>query len=424
MKLIRLAVVIWLWGCLQTAPVLACRYNVREVGFIDLGSAPYYFYGYVSEDTAEDITSSFAQISRAALRDNNIHVEIINTSRQRGHPAMKYLDLWPIQSFPAAVLVSPEGQSLAVPVRKADQPFKRTLWSALDDILSSPKREEILRQVSQTYGVVLLIEGAEQEENKEARQAALGAIEQISIQMKTMPKPIAQPPALVVIERQSFSREKVLLWSLGLDADKISRPHIAILYGRMRRMGPVLRYEEITEKRLTSFLYVIGQDCECGLDRKWMQGVMLPARWDQKIQAQVANGLGFDPESPMVKMEVSHILSRGFNTGSSAREPDVYPSVPFGYQELVIEFEPASEKQEISLDEAQDTIRPETQPSSPSQVENTIIPEPDATKSVSKLSYLAESEPAWQKSLYLIAGFAVLIIAVGMFIVFRAVRRN
>ncbi len=423
MKLIRLAVVIWLWGCLQTAPALACRYNVREVGFIDLGSAPYYFYGYVNEDTAADIASSFAQISRVALRDNNIQVEIINANQQRGHPAMKYLDLWPIQSFPAAVLVSPEGQSLAVPVTKADQPFKRTLWSALDDILSSPKREEILRQVSQTYGVVLLIEGAEPEENKKARRAALGTIEQISIQMKTMPKPIARPPVLVVIERQSFYQEKILLWSLGLDADKISRPYAAVLYGRTRRMGPVLSYEQITEGRLTNLLYLIGQDCECGLDRKWMQGVMLPVRWDEKIQAQVANGLGFDPESPMVKMEVSQILSRGFNTSSSSQESDVYPGIPFGYQELVIEFEPASEKQEISLDEGQDTIRPESQPSSPSQVENTIAPEPEPTEPISEPSVLAEARALFGSWIFILIGLCALVLVCGTAIVVRAKKR-
>ncbi|GAI97368.1 unnamed protein product, partial [marine sediment metagenome] len=59
----ELIVLIFLWICFQSQSVLACRYNVRESGFIDLGTKPYYFYGYVNKDTPEEITSSFEQIS-------------------------------------------------------------------------------------------------------------------------------------------------------------------------------------------------------------------------------------------------------------------------------------------------------------------------------------------------------------------------
>ncbi len=396
-KLYRLVLLICLWLCIQTHPALACRYNVRETGFVDLGIEPYYLFGYVSKDTTPEITSTFKQVSYAALMDSSIRVEVIDTDQQKDHPAMKLLDLWRIQSFPSAVLLSPDGQSLPVPVTKPGRPFKETLWSALDDILSSPKREEIVQQVSKTYGAVLLIEGADAEQNKKAKVAASGAIEKVSMQMEWMPKPIAYPPVLLTIGSESFSREKILLWSLGLDAEKVSKPYAVVLYGRARWIGPLFEGEQITETDLANVLFVIGADCECGFDYRWLQGTMLPVRWDEEMQARVAESLGFDPENPMIKMEMSRIIGRGYSS---------YPGVPFGYEEFVVG----------SVNEPEQIL------SAPAQ--NTASPVSTAAESVSGESVLAESEPVLQKPLFLIAGLAVLIIAVGLFIVFRAARRN
>jgi len=396
-KLYRLVLLICLWLCIQTHPALACRYNVRETGFVDLGIEPYYLFGYVSKDTPPEITSTFRQVSYAGLMDSSVRVEIIDTNQQKDHPAMKYLDSLPIRTFPSAVLVSPDGQSLLVPVTKPGRPFKETLWSALDDILSSPKREEIVQQVSKTYGVVLLIEGVDAEENKKAKVAASGAIERVSMQMEMMPKPIAHPPVLIVIDSESLAREKILLWSLGLDAEKVNKTYAAVLYGRARWMGPLFEGEEISENNLLSVLFVIGADCECGFDYRWLQGTMLPVRWDEKAQARVAESLGFDPENPMIKMEMSRIIGRGYSS---------YPGVPFGYQEFVVE----------SVNEPVQIL--------PVQDQNTASPASAAVAPVSEEAVLAESEPVLQKPLFLIAGLAVLIIAVGLFIVFRAARRN
>jgi preprotein translocase subunit SecF len=57
---------------------------------------------------------------------------------------------------------------------------------------------------------------------------------------------------------------------------------------------------------------------------------MLPVKWDGGLQAKVAENLGFDPESPMIKMEIASIVSRGIG-GTS------YLGVPFGYKESVLE---------------------------------------------------------------------------------------
>jgi len=394
MKFIRLVSLASLLFCFHCSSVLACRYNVRDVGFADLGSEPYYLYGYVSQSTSVVITSSFQKISSAALMESNIKFETINIDQQKNHLAMKYLDMWQITSFPAAVLVSPKGQSLLVPVTKPDQPFEQTLWAALDDVLSSPKRQEIIQQVSKTFGAVLLIKGAEQEENERVQNAVSVAIETISMQMKMMPKSIAQPPVSIVIEPELFSREKILLWSLGLNAEEIDKPYAAVLYGRARLIGPLLKGEEITKTRMTNILSVIGADCECGLDRRWVLGTMLPVRWDEKIQARVAKALGFDPENPMVKMEISQIIRHSLISSGRSQDLDNYPDVSFGYREIVVDFDSAPEDLQNAV-----------------PVQNNPLPAPTGAKRAPENAPVADMPSTLRNTAFvLIISFAVVIV--------------
>lgn len=404
----RLVLVICLLGSLQTRPAFACRYNVRETGFVDLGIEPYYLFGYVNKDTGGDIVSGFRQTSHAALMDSNVRVEIIDTDQQKGHPAMKYLDSSSTQTLPAAVLVSPDGQSLAVPITggspEPNRPFQETLRSALDHILSSPKREEILQKVAENYGVVLLIEGADDQENKRAKEVASAAIEHISSQMELMPKPIAHPPVQVVIDSKSLAKEKVLLWSLNLDPQDVNEPYAAVLYGKARWIGPLFKGPEITESNLATVLFVIGDDCECGLDYRWLQGTMLPAKWDQKLQARAAESLGFDPENPMIKMEISSIIGRSIGASS-------YPGVPFGYQELVVESESFDDVQQTSPDQVEVSPENTTTPKS-STVEPTLEPHP-----------LAEGYSSFRNAIMILIGLCILVLISGVAILAKAKRR-
>ena len=307
-----------LWICFQSQSALACRYNVRETGFVDLGYEPYYFYGFVNKATPEEITSTFIQVSNVAFIDCNIQVEIINIDLQKDHPAMKYLSQWQIQSFPVAILVSPDGRSIVIPVKKDSEPFEKSLRSAISNIIFSPIREEIVKGVIKSYGVILLIEGQNTQENEKYKKVAFSVIENIKNQMKTMVKYIENPPVLISMKPESFSDEKILIWSLGLE-ESVIKPCAAVFYGRVRWIGPLMKAEEISETNLKNILSIIGVNCECGLDISWVGGTLLPVKWDQKRQAQVAKLLEFDPENPMVKLEVNRILKMGSSS---------YPSIP------------------------------------------------------------------------------------------------
>jgi hypothetical protein len=71
---------------------------------------------------------------------------------------------------------------------------------------------------------------------------------------------------------------------------------------------------------------------------------MLPAKWDRKLHDHAVESLGFDPESPMIKMEIASIIGRGLGGRG-------YPSTPFGYQELIIESEPDTEEPAVNESE-------------------------------------------------------------------------
>jgi hypothetical protein len=61
---------------------------------------------------------------------------------------------------------------------------------------------------------------------------------------------------------------------------------------------------------------------------------MLPLNWNQERQSKVAKLLKFDPENPMVKIEVSRILRMGSSS---------YPDVPFTFPDSVSKSDLISE---------------------------------------------------------------------------------
>lgn len=392
----NLVLAVCLWSFLQISPALACRYNVLETGFVDLGIEPYYLFCYINKDTADDIVSDLQPTLESALVDTNIRAEIINIDEQDNHPALKYLESRSTASFPAAVLASPDGQVLPVTITEPDRPLKETLLASLDRILSSPKRDEICRKAAETYGVVLIIEGPDAQENNTAKQAASSVIKLIAEQMDMMPKPITKPPVVVTMSTQSLSSEKILLWSLDdLKAEDVNKPHAAVLYGRARWIGPLFKGEEISEDNLANVLFVIGADCECGYDYRWLQGTMLPAKWEQDLQALAAESLGFDPENPMIKMEIASIVRRGY---------PYYPGVPFGYQEVVVESESVQHIERASPNEAMIVSPP-----SPNMVARTVEP-----------AFPEDGYSPFRTAVFVLVGLGILVVLGGVAVLARA----
>jgi len=288
-----------------------CRYNVRDIGFVDINPRPYRLYGFIRNDTPLERVVALKQTAQIVLRESNILYKTINIDEEKDHPALVYLSIRNIDSFPSAILVSPWGSSLLLPLSNSESTFKDSLWSPLESSVSSPFRREILKHVVEAYCIVLLVEGKEEEANRKALSVVKNVVHEITGMMTQQIKKIEKPPIIRTLSRNSFMEERTLLWSLDIPIDEIDEPCVAVIYGRGRRIGPVLKGEQITNSRVNAIMSILGLSCECSLDKRWTLGPLIPLKWEEEIRAKIVKHLGFDAESPMVKREITGILSLG-----------------------------------------------------------------------------------------------------------------
>ena len=90
-------------------------------------------------------------------------------------------------------------------------------------------------------------------------------------------------------------------------------------------MGEALNYSQIQDDGLYKYMSMIGADCECGLDKKWMLGNQIPLLWNKESRQYLARLVGFDVDNPMILSEMSRILAKESlegATGSVAFAPE------------------------------------------------------------------------------------------------------
>jgi len=367
----------------------SCKYTIRDIGFTDLGSMPYQLYFYYDNNTPKEIASTFERITYAALIDANVVTETIDVSQQTHHQALSFLPAQNIKSLPVVILVSPDSAVLDLPFSYSDNNYNEPVWQIVEKVVSSPLREKIVKSVATTYGVVLLIEGKIKKQNNLAREALVSSIKNISQVLDIMPKPIKEPPQLIEVSQQQLLQEKVLFWSIDVNIKDTDEPQVAILYGRGRRIGPVLKGDEIAKNNVFSLLSLIGADCECGLDRSWMLGKMIPLRWNSKIQSDLIKSLGFDIESPMVKAEMSQILSLA-PSFLGQNKKSITPLT--AYSEGIIKFDNSPSAPTLTPDQFDDVLD-------------------------------SESNSLFQVGLFLSVGLILIVLVIGGIIFIRAKRR-
>jgi len=289
----------------------ACRFNVRDVGFVDLGSEPYTLYLFVDDTMPALERESLQSIATATFYDSNVEAELLTLGQARQGEAKAYLPAGFTGELPVAVLISPNRKStFLVDLAKRGVPVLQTAWDALESVLDSSRRNAILKQVFDCYGVVLIVEGQSDKENRRIHSMVDAVVTDVTAKLPGLEKEIKKPPVVEVISPDDFKGERAFLWSLGVN-QVMEFPQVALLYGRGRMIGPVLRGDkQLTQSSVSAVLNTIGLNCECGLDRKWMQGVMVPLKWGQERKQEIAKQLGFNPESPEIRIEMSQILAK------------------------------------------------------------------------------------------------------------------
>ncbi len=313
--------------------VALCRFTVRDVGFVDLGDPRYQYYTFVSDARSPGVTAACRGVAEAVFAGTNIDFAVVDPDGDGDHPARRHLRELKIERFPTTVLVHPDGQAIELPL---DGNFDEVGARVFESAASSTLRQRITEAVLRHYCVVLLVECDDAKQNQAAVRAVRASFTAIGRVFDRMPKDVGLLPELIALPRAEQADEKVLLWSLGIEEGG-RHPVVTILTGRVRKFGQSLDGERITEDSVLGILAKVGESCECGLDRSWMRGLRVPLRWDGDTRQLAVDLLGFDPENPLVKSEISSILSRGLN-GQTQKTGDV-PSVAdllLGYSEAEI----------------------------------------------------------------------------------------
>ncbi len=311
-------------GLMLTATALACQYNVRDIGFVDLNQSVTRLYVFLADDDA-DLRASLKTQLDEALYETNVTGELVL-------PTSEVTTVDRPDRLPAAVLVSPRGRSLVFPMDTPGKTLRQSLSEFLTQLTHSSFRTSLLAQASKHFAVVLLIGSEAPLKNRQALLTIETSFMHIAQQMAFMPKRIQSPPVLVTLTPEDARQHRVFLWELGIEPNHA--PAVAILYGRLRTMGPLLYREDISEDTLNAYLGVIGADCECDLDRRLLHTPMLVHHWPRAMYEAMTEALGFDPEHPEVKMEVSQIIT----AHGPIRTGDLpLPQVAFGYQEFTLD---------------------------------------------------------------------------------------
>ena len=320
---------------------LACRYTVREIGFADFGKDSYQFVLFKDNRISDADAKMFKNISYAALLNVNISVKIIDVEKEKSALEMDYYKVTDKGELPNAILVSPEKRAKIFMLDDTED-FTQTVWSILEEIVTSSARDKLIEHIIASYGVVYIIEGTDPVENERAINIVDNAISEIKQIMMSLPKPVQIPPTIITIKKNEIASEGVLLWSLGWTKMDKSKPAVALIYGRGRRMGPLLKGDFIKEDVIRNMLRFIGEDCECGLDRSWMLGTMIPLRWDSKLQSAVLEQYGFDADNPLVISEMSQILSVAPERVNNSVDTDIL----YGYSESVLSISDSIRKRQ------------------------------------------------------------------------------
>lgn len=282
----------------------ACRFTVREIGFSVLSQTSYTF---VIADDNVGWDNNIVQDIKRHVRRSNIRFQLLNPKADADNPLLLLAKEQGIV-FPNAFLIGPEEwmKPIAITDNYTLEDVSKVFFSS---VLQSSLRRKMLDDIDHTFAFVISIPGKDKHQNKIAESLIQNDCRNVKDIMPLMPKEVDTPPRILQLTGKDFISEKFLLWSLGF-VELPQKPYVVVLYGRGRFMGLPLNMEQIQKGLVYRYLAMIGADCECNLDRKWMLGTQIPLHWDKDISQKLANCLTFDVDNPSILAEMSRILAK------------------------------------------------------------------------------------------------------------------
>lgn len=293
----------------HAAVALACQYTVRDIGFVDLRGPEYSIVirGDVDERIKQD-----AAVELNWLADSN--------ARSTFRPGN--VSGWVVEIVDRDGRVLRMGDSESARPSAPDPATLDAEWIGriVRERFESPALKAIRDGAADTFAQILVVEGADLAERSRANEMARQATTALRRIEPMLPRPLAKPVGRISVAADRRATETMLLWALGLDSLPLERSALAVIYGRGKLAGRVLAAEEGDGRELLAQLALVGESCECETDRRWAEEPVLPGYWPQDFRRRASDGLGFDPDSPLVRAEVVRIVGR--NPGEAARGAD------------------------------------------------------------------------------------------------------
>ena len=229
----------------------------------------------------------------------NVTVAVIDRS-ERDHPVLQVLPSEVGEDSLCVVLENSERMLLYIgSAEKGGEKLK----PLVESVVTSPARNTIRTKALDTFGFIVAFDAPPQ---------ILRAAEQrLKAYESQLPRSIDHPVVTIELDAKQKAAEKVLLWSLGMMAEE---PSAVVMYGRGKRVGAPLQGDKLTDESLAMQLAFVGESCECETDRNWVEEPVAPVRWGASEWERTRTLLGFDPESPLVKAEVTRIIRKGNST--------------------------------------------------------------------------------------------------------------
>ena len=289
-------------GLAAGGAVVACPYSIRDSGFIVREPDPFRLLVAVRDDTPD--RSALERLLREAaglyLPDTDIEAALLNLDAPPSVDAEFISGVAEAvgEAVPAAVLVSPRGDLKVLPGLGPDSAGKDALHGLVRGVAHSEARDEIARRIVAHWCVVLIAEGEDNVENDLVARAVRAATRSVAGAATEMGR-ISTPPHAITLARDDRS-EDVFAWSVGLDEGNAAGARVAVLFGMGRRLGPVIPAADITESLLVDLFHLLGRNCTCTADPRWLLGPRAPLLWGMEREVEVRDALGFDPHNPLV----------------------------------------------------------------------------------------------------------------------------
>lgn len=265
----------------------ACRYSVRDIGFSPL---------------SQDIWTLLHFRNSSSAANQTLTTQLLENSEVEYVPVS-------INSTPSTLekyFTKGRGEQYKL-INQRDRDISYAI-PAINSIKSSPLRKLLKQELPNSFATILIVEGGDQK--SEVIESILQTqLPQFIDTMILMPKEVEEHPKVITISIDNYRSDTTLIKMMGIDIHN-GESSVVVLYGRGRIIGEALTPDQAKRGDAIKLLNIIGSDCECGLDRDWLLGTLLPISWSDTQLKAISERISVDIQNPMTLVEMGQIVSK------------------------------------------------------------------------------------------------------------------